>query len=132
MTAALVLSGDKGKGTVETPFGEMEVSVERFPHDPVAKTSEIAQKEEKNGTESELGHPEWPVEIRSDRISVSDIDGDLLLKGATLYTLEYVLDPVSLAPTFAPYFYFKWNDFPLQGKSSPSDQKLIRYAQSQL
>ena len=102
MTAALVLSGDKGKGTVETPFGEMEVSVERFSHDPVAKTSEIAQKEEEKGTESELGHPEWPVEIRSDRISVSDIDGDLLLKGATLYTLEYVLDPVSLAPTFAP------------------------------
>ncbi len=87
MTLDAELGGDPS-GALETPFGEIDVAIERL--DPAAAADEDEHEgEEAAGDEDgpERGHPAWRVETLADRRPAHDLSGGLLLRGGTLYTM---------------------------------------------
>ncbi len=92
MTAHLKLYGDQGEGTLETPFGEMELEVERSASaaSPVAQTTENKRTDAptKEDAKSDLGHPAWPVDTKATRLPAHPLEGTVLLQGGTLYPVD--------------------------------------------
>jgi len=102
-TLFLKVEGDKMRGKMKTPFGDVPLSGERGKgNTAVAKSGEgeASDEDDANGDgdadqEEEgaiaTGHPEWPIERRVDRFLHSDWaleHADVLFQGATLYRLD--------------------------------------------
>lgn len=84
MSLAATLAGDQGSGTLDTPFGELAVTLRRL---ATAPADDAGQEVGAGAGDLELGHPEWLVELPADRRPAHALDGDVLLRGGTLYTL---------------------------------------------
>ncbi len=94
--ARIEVDGDSAQATLGTPFGDFSASGQRVSggeqKEAVAEAGEKgAAAEEKEARRMAgglpTGHPEYPVETRADRIPADKLDGNVLLRGATLHTL---------------------------------------------
>ena len=92
----LAFEGDDAEGSFRLPFGSVDMQGKRVGELPEGEQAEAEEQEadpdrqaEEDAEEdqSELGHPEHPVETRADRVPITRLEGDVLLRGGTLYPM---------------------------------------------
>lgn len=95
-TLFLRVEGDKIRGKMKTPFGDVPLTGDRGKgNDAVALGEDETSSDDEDADDAEdavaTGHPEWPIERRLDRFLHSDWAlerSDVLFQGATLYRLD--------------------------------------------
>ncbi len=97
MTLDATLEGDRGHGTLSLAMGELEVEISRLGAAEESLSGGGAAAEEGTAEEDEAaaeadpgparGHPAWRVETRADRRPAHELEGAVLLRGGTLWTM---------------------------------------------
>ncbi|MCH2112611.1 MAG: amidohydrolase family protein [Planctomycetes bacterium] len=83
VTATVQVDGGQATGSMGAFGRSMPAELSRFQ----AGAGGTKQSTPEDAPEVRVGHPEWPTEIAADRIPTNDYQGNVLLKGGTLWSV---------------------------------------------